>query len=95
MTIKEQLQSLLQEHFNPTKLEVEDQSHLHAGHAGAPDRAETHFDVTIVSDAFVGQSRVTRHQMVYTVLEGLMETNIHALSLKLLTPEEYEEKKQG
>ena len=77
----------LESAFNPTELLVKDQSHLHAGHEGARD-GKGHFDVTIVSPAFEGRNRIQRHRMVYDSLSRLIETDIHALRIKALTPSE-------
>ena len=77
----------LETQFAPTELLVKDQSHLHAGHAGAKD-GKGHFDVTIVSAAFAGKNRVQRHQMIYDALRDLLQTDIHALSIKAFTPSE-------
>jgi len=66
---------------------VKDQSHLHAGHAGARE-GKGHFDVMIVSDSFAGANRVQRHRMVYDALSQLIETDIHALRIKAYTPSE-------
>jgi BolA protein len=77
----------LETQFAPTELLVKDQSHLHAGHAGAKD-GKGHFDVTIVSAAFDGKNRVQRHQMIYDALRDLLQTDIHALSIKAFTPSE-------
>ncbi len=77
----------LEKSFQPTELLIKDQSHLHAGHAGAKD-GKGHFDVTIVSQAFDGVNRVQRHRMVYDALDKLIETDIHALSIKAFAPAE-------
>ena len=77
----------LEKHLQPTELLIKDQSHLHAGHEGARD-GKGHFDVTIVSQAFDGVNRVQRHRMVYAALGNLIETDIHALRIKALTPSE-------
>jgi BolA protein len=77
----------LETQFAPTELLVKDQSHLHAGHAGAKD-GKGHFDVTIVSATFDGKNRVQRHQMIYDALRDLLQTDIHALSIKAFTPSE-------
>ena len=73
--------------FAPLELEVRDDSAAHAGHAGARD-GRGHFAVRIVSLAFDGESRLARHRMVYTALGDLMQTDIHALSITALTPDE-------
>jgi len=71
----------------PKTLEIEDESHRHAGHAGARD-GRGHFRVRIVSDAFVGKSALARHRAVYAALGALMQTDIHALAIDARTPEE-------
>lgn len=77
----------LEEAFHPQELLIRDQSLLHIGHEGARD-GKGHFDVTIVSQAFAGVGRVQRHQMVYDALSSLLESDIHALRIKALTPTE-------
>jgi len=71
----------------PTSLEIADQSHLHAGHAGAKS-GRGHFDVTIVSADFEDKSLIQRHRAIYNALGGLMESDIHALSISAQTPAE-------
>lgn len=82
------LEHTLQQAFAPLDLDVVDQSHLHAGHAGAPDGGESHFRVRIVSATFSGLSRIARHRAVNELLVTELATKIHALTLELLTPEE-------
>ena len=84
---EQRIRQCLEELFQPTDLLLKDQSHLHAGHEGARD-GKGHFDVTIVSQAFDGKSRIQRHRMVYAALGGLLESDIHALRIKALTPAE-------
>lgn len=91
-TVRDQLQSVLTTEFSPEHLNIVDDSAKHAGHAGARAEGETHFRVTIVAEAFVGESRVARQRRVYSQLETLMETRIHALQLKTFTPAEYHAK---
>jgi BolA protein len=81
------IEQLLQSAFSPTKLRVKDQSHLHAGHAGAKD-GKGHFEVSIVSDNFSGHSRLMRHRMVYDALGDFMESDIHALRINAHSPSE-------
>jgi BolA protein len=71
----------------PTRLEVTDDSHKHAGHEGARD-GRGHFSVVVVSEAFAGKLPLARHRMVYAAVGSLMETDIHALAIKALTPAE-------
>lgn len=79
------IEELLIAAFAPTELLVKDQSHLHAGHAGAQE-GKGHFDVKIVSDKFAGQSRVTRHRMVYDALGTFIDSDIHALKINAVSP---------
>jgi BolA protein len=72
----------------PTSLEIVDDSHKHAGHAGASLEGESHFSVTIVSEAFVGKSRIQRQRLVYQALSKEMSECVHALVLQTLTPDE-------
>ena len=71
----------------PVALDVEDESHRHAGHAGARD-GRGHFRVRIVSAAFAGKPPLARHRAVYAALGDYMQTDIHALSIDARTPEE-------
>lgn len=69
-------------------LDVFDESHLHAGHAGSRPEGESHFRLEIVSSAFAGQTRIQRQRMVYDALAEEMSTDIHALQMTILTPDE-------
>lgn len=73
----------------PVALEIEDESHRHAGHAGARD-GRGHFRVRIVSASFVGKSQLARHRAVYAALGDLMQTDIHALAIEARAPQEEE-----
>jgi BolA protein len=75
------IEALLTSNFAPEYLLVKDQSHLHAGHAGAKD-GRGHFDVTIEANAFSGCSRIECHRLVYDALQSLMTSDIHALSIR-------------
>jgi len=77
----EKITQLLEAAFKPTELLVKDQSHLHAGHAGA-EEGKGHFEVIIVSDEFSGHSPIRRHRMVYDALGSFLESDIHALRIK-------------
>lgn len=83
--------------LKPANLKVEDESHKHAGHAGAhvDGGGETHFNVEIVSDAFTGQNRIARQRQVYGLLAEELNERVHALSLATLTPEEAASKSTG
>jgi BolA family transcriptional regulator, general stress-responsive regulator len=82
-----QIETRLREAFAPRKIEVRDDSRLHAGHEGARGGGG-HFAVTIVSPQFQGKSAVQRHQMIYRALGDMMKKDIHALSIRALTPDE-------
>ena len=71
----------------PRHLRVVDQSHLHAGHAGARPEGQTHFMVEVVSEAFRGQTPVARHRRVNSLLADLLRGPIHALALHAAPPE--------
>ncbi len=73
--------------FSTEAIEIEDQSHLHAGHAGAAGGGG-HYNVTIVSERFVDLDTLARHRLVYQAVEELMHSDIHALSIRAYTPEE-------
>lgn len=73
--------------LSPEQLDIVDESHLHAGHPGARSGGG-HFVVTIVSDAFEGANPLKRHRMVYDALNDIMNTEIHALSIKAYSPQE-------
>jgi BolA protein len=74
--------------FHPTRLEIVDESHLHAGHAGAREGGESHFAVEIVSDAFAGLPRLARHRKVHEVLAEELNGGVHALAISARTPGE-------
>ena len=76
--------------LEPDLLEIHDESAEHAGHAGAQGGGG-HYQVLIVSRRFQGQSRVTRHRMVYEALGAMMQQQIHAVAITALTPEELQE----
>ena len=78
----------LVEAFAPERLEVDDDSARHAGHAGAGEGGESHFNVILVSAAFVGLGRVERQRRVYAALAEELAGPVHALSLKALAPGE-------
>lgn len=82
----QQIEATLREALQPVSLAIQDDSHLHAGHAGA--REGRHFSVHIVSDRFHGLSRVARHRLVYDALRILIPQGIHALALQTQAPDE-------
>jgi BolA protein len=89
MTIdrRNRIETALRQALAPYHLEVVDESALHAGHAGAGGGG--HFRALVVSDRFQGQDLLTRQRMVYAALGDAMKSDIHALALRTLTPEEW------
>jgi BolA protein len=92
MQVSQTIHAKLTAAFAPIALDVVDESHRHAGHAGATradgSHGETHFHVRIVSVAFDGVSRVERQRRVYAALANELQGPVHALSLAALTPAE-------
>ena len=72
----------------PVRLELDDQSNHHVGHAGHDGRGESHFALVIESPAFAGLTRVARQRAIYAALGDLMEQRVHALTIKALAPGE-------
>ena len=87
-SVADRIRSKLNQAFAPVRLDIQDDSAKHSGHSGAREGGESHFSVTIVSEAFKGQSRVARQRQVNTVLADELKGPVHALSLQTLTPEE-------
>ena len=81
------IRDLLTTALAPLSLEVVDDSHKHAGHAGAR-AGQGHFGVDIVSAAFAGKLPLARHRLVYAALGEMMQADIHALSIRARTPDE-------
>jgi BolA family transcriptional regulator, general stress-responsive regulator len=79
------LRERLETRFAPTLLLVEDESHRHAGHAGAA-QGHSHFRVTIVSEVFRGVAPIARHRLVYAAVDDLLQTDIHALAIQASPP---------
>lgn len=88
MTVKDNITKKLSEAFAPINLDVIDESHLHAGHAGHRPGGETHFRVYIVSPSFEGKSRIERHRMINTTLAAELADRVHALAIKAHAPNE-------
>ena len=82
----EEIDLALRAALAPSRLEVHDDSHLHAGHAGA--REGRHFSVRVESEAFRGLSRLRRHRLVYDAVASLMASGIHALAIDARAPGE-------
>ena len=84
-----QIEHRLRHVFTPEYVEVRDDSAQHIGHSGARD-GRGHFQVLVVTADFRGQSLLARHRLVYGALADLMQTDIHALTIKALTPDEWD-----
>jgi BolA protein len=80
--------------LTPAELDIHDESHLHAGHAGA-ESGRGHYRMRVVSERFQGLPTRERHRRVYAALGNLMQTDIHALSLETLTPAEAAQPSSG
>jgi BolA family transcriptional regulator, general stress-responsive regulator len=79
--------------LTPSRLDLIDESTKHAGHAGARPEGESHFRMLIVAPTFAGKSRLERQRLVFAALGDLMQTDIHALSITALTPDEARERR--
>lgn len=91
MLYQKEIETRLKEKFDPSFLQVMNESEKHRGHANGPkgeDLAETHFFVKMMSSFFKNLSRLERHRQVYQILADLMPTPIHALRLELLSADE-------
>lgn len=88
MTVEAEIRKRLEAELAPDVLEVVNESHLHAGHAGDDGTGESHWRVRIVSDAFAGQGRIARHRAVHAALGPEIMGRIHALALDLKAPDE-------
>ena len=86
-TRQDRLRERLQATLGPTELCIEDQSHRHAGHAGAAD-GRGHFAVDIVAPSFAGLTTMARHRLVYEAVGDMLKTDIHALSIRARAPGE-------
>ncbi len=78
----------LERALHPVRLDLEDQSAHHIGHAGHDGRGESHFALTIESPAFTGLNRVARQRAIYAALGDLMRERVHALTIKAIAPGE-------
>jgi len=81
------MQTLLTESFQPTQLEIIDESHKHIGHAGAAN-GQGHFWIKIVSDMFNNVPLVQRHRLIYDTLSQVMNSRVHALRINAKSPKE-------
>lgn len=81
MRVADEIEAKLRERFAPESLEVEDQSALHAGHAGAPEGGQSHFAVVIRADELADMSRIARHRAIHAALGADLVGRIHALAI--------------
>ena len=88
MIMQERIVARLTAALDPILLDVVDESHLHAGHAGAREGGGTHYRVRVVSTQFERQSRVERHRLIYDLLTAEFADGLHALALVAKTPGE-------
>jgi len=88
MTVESRMREKLMISLRPTRLDVVNESHLHAEHRSSPGTGESHFRVLIVSEAFTGKSRVERHRIVNDLLSNELKNAVHALAIKACAPGE-------
>ncbi|RTL72140.1 MAG: BolA family transcriptional regulator [Hyphomicrobiales bacterium] len=88
MTMQATIREKLIDALEPIRLDVVNESHLHAGHHGSPGSGESHFRVLVVSPKFAGLNRVARHRLVNETLALEMKGGIHALAIKAYAPGE-------
>lgn len=88
MSVEAAMREKLMVELRPTRLDVINESELHAGHRSSPGTGESHFRILIVSEAFAGKSRVERHRMVNSVLSAEVGKKVHALALNAYAPGE-------
>ena len=88
MNLEPEMRRRLERSLAPTRLDIQDDSAKHAGHAGAAPGGNTHWSLTIVSAAFAGRNTVARHRLVYEALGDLMGNPIHALQISARAPAE-------
>jgi len=88
MAVVDRIRAKLTGGLQPLRLDITDDSHLHAGHAGAREGGESHFTVEVVSAAFEGMGRVARQRLVYGLLQEELAGPVHALALRTIAPSE-------
>lgn len=88
MSVETEIRERLMVALEPTRLDIANESELHAGHRSSPGTGESHFRVLVVSPKFSGKSRVERHRLVNDALAGLVGGRVHALALHAYAPGE-------
>jgi BolA protein len=88
MSVEARIREKLLQALQPTRLDIVNESHLHAGHRDAPGTGESHFRVLVVSPAFTGKSRIERHRLVNEALAAELKGQVHALAIRAYEPGE-------
>lgn len=88
MSVEQRMREALMVALEPTRLDIVNESHLHAGHASSPGTGESHFRLLIVSPRFAGRTRLDRHRLVNEALGDLLRHKVHALAIKAHAPGE-------
>jgi BolA protein len=88
MSVAATIRQRLEQALRPTRLDIADESHLHAGHSAEARAGESHFRVLVVSAEFAGKSRLARHRLVNELLADQLATKVHALAIHAYAPEE-------
>jgi BolA protein len=88
MSVAATIRDRLEQALRPSRLEVVDESHLHAGHSHQARAGESHFRVLVVSPEFAGKSRVARHRLINELLADQLATKVHALAIHAYAPDE-------
>jgi BolA protein len=86
VSLKDWIVETLTRELDPIELQVNDESHQHAGHSGWREGGETHFRIDVVSPAFAGKSRIERHRIVNAVLAPAFDRGLHALAIDARAP---------
>ena len=88
MSAEDRMRTVLMASLAPTRLDIINESEMHAGHRGSPGTGESHFRILVVSASFAGKSRVARHRMVNDLLAAELKQGVHALALATYIPED-------
>lgn len=88
MSVQATIRERLEQALRPTRLDITDESHLHAGHSRQARAGESHFRVLVVSPEFAGKSRIARHRLVNELLAEQLATKVHALAIHAYAPGE-------
>lgn len=88
MSIEQQMREKLMVALEPTRLDIINESELHAGHRSSPGTGNSHFRLLIVSPVFTGKSRIERHRLVNSLLAEELSGPVHALAMKTFAPGE-------